>query len=535
MNKVAKYLNQHIIGSVYSNESVTEAYSTDKSIMRIKPQAVAIPESTGDIRKLVRFAYQMTEKGVKTSVTPRGNGNDKTGAAIGDGVVVVVGQEMSGILEVDVRQRLVRVQPGLTIGNLNNALSLYGLKVPVEPFYKEHTIGGMIANNFAGELSAHFGKIGDYVKQLEVVLSTGDVIQTGRLSKRELNRKKGIQNIEGEIYRRLDSMLVDKGSLLTDLITEGDIDNSGYESIILVKEKDGSFDLMPLFFASQGTLGIISEVILQAEYVDDEIDYVLAEFESYDKARDAIDFVMTLDPVVLDLYDSELLALAEKYGKMIPTVDDKKEEKSKVVVLAGFNDRKKSKSKLKKISKIWTKNETRFVLSNESNYENFSKIKDIVELYMNDEKNGVRVPVMDNAYVPLNFVGEYVSQVKALAKKHMTEMPLYGSALSGVYNVRPGFDLSSLSDRQKVFKLLVDYAEIINSVEGSITGNAAEGRVKSIISKKSTNEQLLDIYAEIKDVFDPKDILNPGVKSEVSLKEMITNLRKDYDEGIIKE
>ena len=536
MSKIAKYLNQHVTGNVYAGKEILEKYSTDKSILNIRPQTVAMPENTEDIRKLVKFAYQMTEKGVKLSVTPRGGGNDKTGAAIGDSMVVSM-ERMNGILEIDPRQKLVRVQPGVTMETLNSALALHGLKLPVEPICGKHTVGGMIANNLLGKMSPKYGRFFDYISQMELILSNGDVLQTNRLSKRELGHKKGLRSLEGDIYRRLDSLIDDRKEVLDELISEDSLDNFGYESISLVKNKDGAFDLMPIFFASQGTLGVVSEVILKADFVEEKIDYLWAEFESYDQARDLIDFSMPLEPVVLDIFTAGLLEVAENMGRMLKIVDRKNGKPPKAGLLIGFGDQnKKTRTrKLKKIVKFMGSGKGEFGLSSDENLGEFEKLRNIVMIYLNDDSDGVRMPVFDSAYVPFNFLGEYLSQVGALAKNCMMKLDVYGSVLTGVYNVRPGFDLANLGDRQKVFKMLGAYSEIIRSVEGSITGDGAEGRVKAVMTQKYVDDRLADTYKHVKEIFDPKNVMNPGVKTDAVLADLVTRLRKDYDEGVIVE
>ncbi|MCL2444796.1 FAD-binding oxidoreductase [Candidatus Saccharibacteria bacterium] len=534
MNKIAKYLNQHLVGNAYADDAVLERFSTDKSILKIKPQVVVVPRVTDDVRKLVRFAHQMTEKGIKVGVTPRGNGNDKTGAAIGEGVVVAVGDGMKKFLEIDVRKRLVRVQPGLTIGELNGALALYGMKVPVEPGYSGHTIGGMIANGLVGERSAQGGRIDEYVEQVEVVLASGEVIQTERLSRRELNRKKGLQSLEGEIYRELDNLLEDKADAIRDLINEDSLDNAGYEAIKIVKAKDGSFDLTPMFFASQGTLGVVVEVILRAEFASDEAEYVLAEFENLDVARDVIDAAIKLEPSVLDMYDAAVVKEVRKYGKVVDVGEG--EFTSKVSLLIGFGGQGKSKRKLRRMEKFLAKLEgVRFVTTDDVEEEKLIKMRDVVNLYLNSSTKGVRVPVFDGASVPTGFLGEYINQVAALGKKFGVEMSVYGSVLNEIYNVRPGFDLGSLSDRQSIFKIMTEYAAVVSACEGTLTGSGAEGRVKSLTVQKGMNEQLVEINEKVKEIFDPKGILNPGVKVGVEVKDLVSALRKDYREGIIRE
>ena len=266
MSKVAQYLNEHLLGEVTTNEHIRRQYATDGSVLRIVPDMVVYPRTTSDLRKIARFSWQLAEKGHKLPITVRGGGTDQTGAAIGSGVVVDTRAHMNEIFEVDAKQRLVRVQPGVTFKALNDALRLHGLCIPSYPWLQAHsTVGGAIANNGGGILSGKYGTTGDWIHQLEVVLSNGEVLQTGRQSKRDLGKKKGLQTFEGEIYRNIDNLMNDNDALLDNIAVDYR-NNVGY-NVVDVKRKDNSVDLTPLFVGSQGTLGIISEVIMKAQAI----------------------------------------------------------------------------------------------------------------------------------------------------------------------------------------------------------------------------------------------------------------------------
>ena len=113
MGKIAKYLNQLIVGNVYDAPDILDAYATDRSVLKIKPKAVALPESTEDVCKLMQFCYQLAKKNIKVPVTVRGSGLDESGADLGNGVIIST-EKLNRLLESDKRERLVRVQAGLT-------------------------------------------------------------------------------------------------------------------------------------------------------------------------------------------------------------------------------------------------------------------------------------------------------------------------------------------------------------------------------------------------------------------------------------
>ena len=143
MGKIAKYLNQLTVGNVFDNPEVLEKYSTDYSALQIRPKFVAFPESTDDVRKLVKFFSELATKDIKVNVTARGGGHDETGASLTGGIVIST-SKLNKLLEIDPRDRLVHVQAGITLKELNTALSVSGITVPIKD-HEDDTIGGFNA------------------------------------------------------------------------------------------------------------------------------------------------------------------------------------------------------------------------------------------------------------------------------------------------------------------------------------------------------------------------------------------------------
>lgn len=536
MSKVANYLNEHILGEVTSDAAARKAFSTDGSVLAMTPEMVVYPRTTNDIRKIARFSNQLAEKGHLLPITVRGGGTDHTGAAIGSGVIVAMAAHMNAIFELDGKQKLVRVQPGAMFKSVNDALRLHGLQIPSYPVSAAYsTIGGAVANNGGGLLSGKYGATGRWVHQLEVVLSNGDVIQTGRVSKRELNRKKGQQNFEGEIYRQIDNLINDNSELIKSAIDPDVRDNAGYSGIADVKRRDGSIDLAPLFIGSQGTLGVISEIIMKAEHIG-EISVSAIAFESHNAARDAVDAIKQLGPCLLEYIDATLFDQALERGKKYAFYDDASDKgKVATVLVVGFdeaNDRHRHK-KQKKLAKIMN-NQALYAASAPTLAESqeLLVLRGVSHVAVYPDGAGMTAPpLVDGAYVPFARFEDFMTALGEFAAKHHVELPLYGSVLDNVYYVRPALQLSKVGDRQKVFKIIDEYAKLVASHSGHLIGESAEGRLKAPFVYRDFEEGLVKLYQDIRVIFDPNSILNPGVKEKTDLKQLVGMLRADYDES----
>ncbi|USN97063.1 MAG: FAD-binding oxidoreductase [Candidatus Nomurabacteria bacterium] len=533
MSKVSEYLNEHLQGELSTNEQVRRAFSTDGSVLSIMPDMVVYPRTTSDLRKVARFCWQLSEKGHKLPITMRGGGTDQTGAAIGSGVIVNTTAHMDTIFEIDVKQRLVRAQPGATFRTLNQALRVQGLYIPSFPASQSFsTIGGAIANNASGVLSGRFGSTMEWVKQLEIVLSNGEILQTGRLSKRDLERKKGQQTFEGEIYRNIDNLIIDNDKVIDSLAIDVR-DNVGY-NIVDVKRRDGSFDLTPIFIGSQGTLGIISEVILKAEASSGPPLVGAIAFNDFESARDGMEVLAGLNPTLLEYVDNRLLEKATANGNRYPFYTEALEaDKVAAVVVMEFDEpHDRAKKKIaKKVAKLFKDKPSHLVLENDELIA--AELRLIANLptmaLVPDKSNDSDPGVLHGAYIPPERFEDFTHGVEKLEKKYHVDLPLWGHVTQSVFHARLLLDLTKPSERHKVLKLLAEWGVLVAENGGHLIGEAAEGRLKAAFAYKDMSDEMKKLYADIRDIFDPMGMMNTGVKQSVDLKKLIDELRTNYD------
>lgn len=534
MNKIAQYLNEHVAGEVTCNDAVLKQFSRDGSVLAIKPEIVAHPRSTSDIRKIARFSWQLAEKGHLLPITPRGGGSDQTGGAIGTGIIIDTMSHLCNILNLNLKHKheFVHVQPGVVFRTLNDTLKTHGLILPPYPASSAaSTVGGAVANNTGGRLSGSYGLIGDYVERLEVVLANGDLIETGRINKREVAKKKGQQTLEGEIYRRIDAIIEDNKELIKDKIENEITDNTGYPGIVDIKRKDGSFDLTPLFLGSQGTLGIVSEIVFKVEAHCGGESIIVAVFENPEIARDAADQLEKFNPLSIEYIDGEYYKIASVVGKKYLFDDVEKQMKVGAVLFVNFNDhsehlrKKKTKQSLKVLSKL----EAKIFTNKEYSGGDLNTIREVSSVVMMPEQKDVSMPpIFNGCSIPVERREEFIVSVKDLASKNHMTLPIHIQWLDGIVHTRPQLNLRTVGDRQKVFKMINNYVEIVIRCGGSIAGQSAEGRTKAYAAHEQFDADVLDLYRQIRDVFDPYGTLNPGVKQKNELKMLVTHLDPEY-------
>lgn len=527
MSKLAEYLNKQMVGNVFDRATILGSFATDQSILRIPPRLVAFPESTADVQGALRFIHQLAERELILPITVRGTGLDKTGAAIGPGLILST-KKLNRIEEIDTRSRLVRVQPGVTLGTLNQALRLHGLWLPVG-CDERSTIGGLIAGTPADGYARRHGGITRLVERVEVILADGEEIQVAPIGGRAVDNKTASGSTEGELYRRLERIIDDQADTILDRGMQP-FDAAGYANIVHVHEGRG-FDLLPLLFASQGTLGVITDVILKVELAPTHINRLLISFHDQKVAERFLNFAYDLEPYLLQVVDLRILEAAAESGKKSDLFTRKLGKG--LLVMVGFDQGKLQNAKnIKRCLHALPDNVLR-VEEDANNHADFEAIQTAVMSYLNDSGYLARVPICDDVYIPNSSFAAFCSGLVELERVFHQDLPVYGSFAAGSYSVRPDFDYTDLEGRKQTVDFLRLFAGLVDECRGSVTGNCPEGRVKALVKEAAIGVGEKQLYTAIKEAFDPYNILNPGVKLGAETRDIIRRLNTIEKDTIV--
>ena len=531
MSKIADYLRDRLTGEVSAEPAVRKSFSTDGSVLQIVPQVVVYPRTTNDVRKLARFTWRLAERGQILPITPRGGGTDTTGGAIGSGAVVAFPAHMARILEFDAKSQMVRVQPGLNLFALQEAMATHGLFLPpMSNDFKVSTVGGAFGCNLAGTKALKYGTLRDWTDRLEVVLANGEIIQTGRISKHELNAKKGLQTMEGEIYRSLDSLIEDDTDLIYKMDENQTPNASGY-ALNLVKAKDGSFDLTPLIIGSQGTLGIVVQAILRLASRPPEVSMIVAAITSDQDLSAITEDLLSLEPSEMEFIDGDTFELIEKLGGGTPwkIVTD---TRPAAMIFVEFDDKNRAR-KIKKAAKLL---ESAGVMDANiaTEWEDQESLRSIhhsvsnVTWYSNLGTSAL--PLAPDVVVEPTKVPLLLEKIHSLLHHHHIMGGIWGHLGTGTVSVRPLINLANLGQRQIVFKFISELGEVVSDLGGSLTGEFGEGRVAGVAASDQNGTELSELFAKVKQIFDPYGTLNSGVKVGVEQRDLLANLRQEYDQ-----
>ena len=185
MKNLVEALVQSVEGEVRFDKMSRILYSTDASMYQIEPVGVVLPIHKQDVLAIIQHANEY-----KVPVIPRGGGTGLAGGVVGSGIVMDVSKYMNQILEVNVDERWVKVEPGVVLDVLNGVLKPHGLQfAPDVATSSRATIGGMVSNNSAGAHSVIYGKTIDHVLALDLILADGTEITVGELDEPEVQKK----------------------------------------------------------------------------------------------------------------------------------------------------------------------------------------------------------------------------------------------------------------------------------------------------------------------------------------------------------
>ena len=507
------------VGNVFDAPEILEAYSTDRSALKIKPKYVALPETTDDIRKIMRFCYQLASRNLKIPIAVRGSGLDELGGDLTNGLVIST-EKLNRLLESDKRERLVRVQAGITLKELNTALSINGLTIPIGGHEME-TIGGLISNCPSDDYSAKYGGIYNYVERIEVVLPNGDILQTSRQSKHAIAKRKKDKRFESEIYRKL-SKLARGNSELVKQIRKETCGLAGYPNVAR-SERKGSIDLMPLFFGAEGTLGVITEVILRAVPIRKTPKRVVATFEDFMMAQKFLEYVKSLKPREQNIYDIDIIRTAEETGKRLSDITRKMDRG--FVVYATFDE--KSNSCLRKVASIrkLLPKTSQLIIESPKTATALNEFDNSLISFLNCARSGERIPILTDFYVPAKNMLRFMDDLKVIESSLKLDLALFGSYSASNYSLRPKFDLDDKDYRKKAITFLRTGAFVIQRQGGSLTGGSPEGYLKAIVTNADFAEAEYELYLQIKAIFDKYNMLNPTAKLGATPQFTISHLR----------
>jgi len=530
-------LRLHLEGDLFTDISHRITHATDASVYREIPQAVARPKNAGDIRKLILFAKEN-----RTSLIPRTAGTSLAGQVVGSGIVVDVSRYMNKILEVNQKERWARLEPGVVLDELNQALEPYGLFFGPETSTSNRCmIGGMVGNNACGAHSLIYGSTRDHTIALKTLLSDGSEAEFRPLTPEEFSEKCKGETLESKIYRNIRDLLGDpeKQAEIRREYPDPEIKrrNTGYAIDLLLdcypfSTEGKPFNFSTLLAGSEGTLAFTTEIKLNlVPSPPKEKILVCVHFRTLEEALQGNLLVLKHKPGAIELMDRFILDctldnIDQRKNRFfingdpgaILIIEFARETKEELLSIAGNLESDLKKAGLgyhypvisgADIPKVWALRKAGLGVL--SNVPGDAKPVSVIE---------------DTAVLPEKLPG-YIAEFKEILANHDLECVYHAHIATGELHLRPLLNLKDPADVVRFRKIAEEIARLVKKYRGSMSGEHGDGRVRSEFIHLVIGEENYDLLKQVKHAWDPDHIFNPGKITDPL--PMDTSLR--YDPG----
>ena len=515
-------------GDVLFDPLTLALYSNDSSLFQIHPLGVVLPRNRQDVITVVQYAQQQ-----QIPIIPRGSGTGMAGESLGNGLILDFSRYMRRIISVS--DDWVRVQPGVVCEQINSYLRRFGRQFAPDPAGADcTTIGSMVAINAAGSRSLRYGSTRDHLRHIEAVLANGMIMDAWDpkfQSMAHTARKpvpanfrtnqnhdasyhdgdNGIHTDNSELSHQLISLLRQNKKLIDRCQPRSRRDRSGF-LLKGVLEQD-RLDLTKLLCGSEGTLSIFTELTLTTVAIPQHRAALLLLFDHLESAAMAVMEVLEGSPSACDLLDRRLLALARESDPTLEAFIPPATEAALIVELDGQDDHEVREKVKLVINRLRLADRSPFQIHEafkDDLIERFWKLPRTVVPMLYRMKGTARpVPFIEDIAIPPEELPAFLLTLQNLLKRHHVTASLFAHAGDGQLHCRPFLNPHLSTEVQRLRDLAQELYSKVLEVGGSISGEHAEGLSRTPYTRDQ-NRELYPIFKEVKRLFDPYNILNPG-------------------------
>lgn len=483
-------------------------FATDASIYEILPAGVAFPRNTQEASELIKI---VGNEGIP--IIPRGAGTGLSGGAIGSGLVVNLSRYMNKIIEISPSTKQVWVEAGVVLDTLNDALKQYDLMFgPDVATSSRATIGGMIANNSSGAFVHHYGITIDHVIAVEFIDCYGKI---HILTKDSANTWEGCKHIEEKILPYADE--------IKSVFHEGILKRwPGYALDRYLKQKNSP---LPLLGGSEGTLGLITRALLNLVPIPKNRKLIVYTFDSLESAMSAIDPLMELKPATIEHIDDVLFNQTkgqELFREARELLELDKNNLKSLLFVEFFDPDEEILEKAQKLKVgikciLCTTNKERNLL--------WEFRKAGLSLLTGMKGSAKPATGIEDTAIKPSELPEYVRELREIMDKYKLQASFYGHASAGLLHVRPILDLHNREELRKFRQLAEEVFSLVKKYRGTFTGEHGVGVAHSEFMVEQIGEKIFTLMKEIKQVFDPLNIMNPGKIVDIETFKFDENLR----------
>jgi len=505
MNRIKKAL-QNVKGEVYTDHPTLYCYSTDASIYQVMPSAVVCPL---DVRDVSECAVAAAVLGLP--ITSRAAGTNLAGSCLGKGIILDFSKNMNRIIGMVEKNRepdefFVDVEPGVVVNDLQAYLGERGLFLPPDPSSSEICmIGGNVGTKASGARSVKYGTIDDYVASVEFVSARGEIIDTAVPKTIPARISDGLLMLRERI--RADPEVISRMDLRKEIKIA-----SGYNIRALLDYESIGETIAHLMSSSVGTLGIFTKIRLKVLPIVAGKSISAIYFRSLYDAGDAVQHINELGPAKVEMMDSTSLGIVRlEYPDMGIPADT---GVSALFVEFEGGDRRSKIHDLEKLiddrydicGEVTSEAEDALIQENV-----WAVRKALVPILTNYDPDTKPDAFIDDVAVRISDLAPLIVDLHKIFDEYDIVSAIYGHAGSGNLHIRPMLNLNDPKNIDLLPGLVDRVYDAVFKYNGTMTGEHGMGRLRTMFLEKEWGKSIYDYMRQIKEIFDPQDLLNPDV------------------------
>jgi len=509
-SSLAARLRREMQGEVLFDRASRGRYSTDASIYQIEPVGVVVPRTEEDARIAIQIA---ADRGVP--ILPRGAGTSQSGQTVGAALVIDNSKYLNQVVAFDPEARTAVVQPGLVLDQLNAYLRPHGLWFPVDVSTSaQATLGGMAGNNSCGSRSIRYGNMVHNVLGIDALLADGSAFHFGasdQLAAAPPAYRALIERVHTLVRREAEEIEARWPKVLRRV--------QGYNIDMVQPESEGvprAHNLAHLLVGSEGTLAYSRRIHLTLAPLPAHKILGVCHFPTFRQAMQAPQHIVKLAPTAVELVDRTMLELARGNAVFKSVVDRFLKGDPDAILLVEFAgaDRGEQLAKLAQLVELM--GDLGFpggvveIAEAGLQKEVWEVRKAGLNIMMSMKGDGKPVSFIEDCAVPLEHLAEYTDKLTQVFAKHGTRGTWYAHASVGTLHVRPVLNMKEGGAAQ-MRAIAAEACELVKSYKGAAySGEHGDGLVRSEWIEPMIGARLARTLEEIKDLFDPRGLMNPG-------------------------
>ncbi|MGJ4994625.1 FAD-binding and (Fe-S)-binding domain-containing protein [Bradyrhizobium sp. HKCCYLS3077] len=516
-SRLEQKLRAEITGDVFFDRFNRGRYATDASFYQVIPAGVVVPRTMDEALRALAIARDDGR-----IVTPRGGGTSQCGQTVNEGIVVDFSKHLNRIVSLDVEGRTCVVEPGIVLDDLNRQLKKHGLWFPVDVSTASRaTIGGMAGNNSCGGRSLRYGTMRDNTIAIDAALADGTLALFGEVP-RDLNDVNAPDKTRA-LFRDMLALGEREAAEIADKFPKVQRRVGGY-NLDALTPRNAANNLAHLLVGSEGTLAFSTRIELKLWPLIRTKVLGVCHFGSFYEAMDAAQHLVKLKPIAVELVDRTMIGLGRDIAMFQPVIAAAVRGDPDAILVVEFAEETTDENlaKLKQLGELM--GDLGFAWSNEP--RKWGGVVEITEpalqtavadfraaglnVMMSMKEAGKPVSFVEDCAVPLPHLADYTARLNDVFARHGTRGTMYAHASEGCLHVRPVLNLKLEKDVKAMRAIAEEAFAMVREYKGSHSGEHGDGIVRSEFHEQMFGPRIVADFKEIKQRFDPGNVLNPG-------------------------